>query len=154
MHDSPPRRRPRGGALPLVLLTLMVTSAWWLAHVPVPRQAAAMARTTAALGEARETLLGYAASYPDRVNAAFGPGYLPCPARDLAGIAGPACSLAGGTAFGRLPWHTLRANDLRDGAGEGLWYALSDSHRNNPKREPLHPASPPGLLADDRKASP
>lgn len=152
MSYSRQGRHSRGGALPLILLTLAVAAAWSAAQAPPSRRAAAIARTSAALGEARETLLGYAASYPDRINAAFGPGYLPCPARDLTGIAGPACSAAGGTAFGRLPWHTLRANDLRDGAGEGLWYALSDSHRNNPKREPLHPASPPGLLAHDRPA--
>ncbi|MEX2480818.1 MAG: hypothetical protein WD928_08155 [Gammaproteobacteria bacterium] len=120
-------------------------------HAPAPRSAAD-ATTRQVLAEAREALLGYAAAYPDRVNADFGPGYLPCPATDLRGIAGPACALASGTTFGRLPWHTLRTNDLRDGAGEGLWYAISASHRNNPKREPLNGATSPTLFVDGRAA--
>ncbi|MEQ8497451.1 MAG: hypothetical protein RLW42_24805, partial [Gammaproteobacteria bacterium] len=102
---------------------------------PAAAQAVHDARVLAA---ARDALVGYAVAYPERVNPAHGPGYLPCPAPDARGIAGPACALATGTTLGRFPWHTLRVNDLRDSSGAGLWYALAESHRNNPKHEPLN----------------
>lgn len=143
----------RGIAAIACLLVIAAATALIVAarHAPAPRNAADAA-TRQVLAEAREALLGYAAAYPDRINADFGPGYLPCPATDLRGIAGPACALATGTTFGRLPWHTLRTNDLRDGAGEGLWYAISPSHRNNPKREPLNGTTSPTLFVDGRAA--
>ncbi|MEQ8662381.1 MAG: hypothetical protein RLW62_16315, partial [Gammaproteobacteria bacterium] len=81
------------------------------------------------------------------VNAAHGPGYLPCPAPDARGIAGPACARATCTTRGRLPWHTLRVNDLRDSSGAGLWYVLAESHRNNPKQVPLNAHSAASLAA-------
>src|SRR3989304_4528367 len=39
-------------------------------------------RTAAALNQAREALIGYAVSYPDKINPDYGPGYLPCPDRN------------------------------------------------------------------------
>ncbi len=141
------RNKQRG--IVIVALLLLFTLAATLAVVTPTRGNGAADRVTrSALSEARQALLGYAAAYPDRVNQQFGPGYLPCPARDARGIAGPACGVGSATTRGRFPWHTLRTNDLRDGAGEPLWYALSESHRYNPKHEPLNSAAAPVLALD------
>src|SRR5215470_15938884 len=99
--------------------------------------------TQAALKQAKEALIGYAALRPTR------PGALPCPDLDDNGIAGgnhpdygnnselfPG-GIHGGTncdtpgkRIGRLPWRTLGLPDLRDSSGERLWYAMSDNFRN------------------------
>src|SRR5689334_15590187 len=88
--------------------------------------------TERALAQAREALIAYAAERP--IDAAVGPGYLPCPDADDDGWAESTCgSLSGhlGQAdrLGRLPWKTLGLPDLRDGAGERLWYAVSTRHK-------------------------
>jgi hypothetical protein len=83
------------------------------------------AKTSAALAQARDALLGYAAADPNR------PGELPCPDADGDGRSTPPQDYAGSrcrTRRGWLPWYTLRLPDLRDGAGERLWYALSDDY--------------------------
>lgn len=91
------------------------------------------------LAEAKQALISYAVTYPDRVNADFGPGYLPCPDRNNDGSTDAgACASTSNTTIGRLPWVTLRLNDLRDSSGQRLWYVLSDNYRNNPKLEPLN----------------
>lgn len=77
--------------------------------------------TIDALAQAKEALIGYAVSDDNR------PGELPCPDTNDDGsaetLSGNDC--AGGN-FGRLPWKTLGLPDLRDAAGEHLWYAVSD----------------------------
>src|SRR5205085_490476 len=88
--------------------------------------------TERALAQAREALIAYAAERP--IDAAVGPGYLPCPDADDDGWAETTCgSLSGhlGQAerLGRLPWKTLGLPDLRDGSGERLWYAVSTRHK-------------------------
>ena len=75
--------------------------------------------TSEALAQAREALIGYAASDDNR------PASLPCPDTDNNGsaqlYAGSYCP----SEIGRLPWRTLGLPDLRDGSGERLWYAVS-----------------------------
>ncbi len=138
--------RARGIAAIVLLLFLTAGAALLVPRFAATTRPAANAETDAAvLAAAREALLGYAVAYPERVNAAYGPGYLPCPARDERGIAGPACARGTGTTVGRFPWHTLRVNDLRDHSGAGLWYVLAESHRYNPKREPLNALTLPSL---------
>jgi hypothetical protein len=88
--------------------------------------------TEAALAQAREALVAYAAGHA--INASVGPGYLPCPDLDNDGWAESTCgslSGEGGQAqrLGRLPWKTLGLPDLRDGFGERLWYAVSSKHK-------------------------
>ena len=82
-------------------------------------------RTQAALVEARDALIGRAASDTNR------PGSLPCPDTDNDGsaqlFAGSDCP----SYIGRLPWRTLGLPDLRDAYGERLWYALFPSFRDN-----------------------
>jgi len=89
---------------------------------------ARQAKTTAALAQAKDALLGYAASDITR------PGELPCPDIDNDGMlilnddySGSTCT----SLIGRLPWKTLGLPDLRDGSGERLWYALSDPFHAN-----------------------
>ncbi len=86
----------------------------------------------AALAEAREALIAYAADHP--INAVVGPGYLPCPDLDDDGWAEPTCGSQSGDIgqaqrLGRLPWKTLGLADLRDGHGERLWYAVSSKYK-------------------------
>ena len=140
------RSRARGIAAIALLLILTAGAAMLVPRLAATTRSAVRASDDAAvLGAARDALIGYAVAYPERVNAAYGPGYLPCPARDRHGIAGPACARATGTTVGRFPWHTLRVNDLRDRSGAGLWYVLAESHRYNPKREPLSTLTVPSL---------
>ncbi len=75
-----------------------------------------------ARAEAKDALLGFAISNPTR-------GFLPCPADPaLAGTAteGTAMTSCNSDALriGRLPWRTLGIDDLHDGYGEALWYAV------------------------------
>lgn len=85
--------------------------------------------TTDVLAQAKQALIGYAAQYPGR------PGALPCPDNDNNGwaddqqVPNTDCNQAD-ERVGRLPWKTLGLPDLRDSAGERLWYALSDSLRD------------------------
>lgn len=85
-----------------------------------------------ALAAAHEALLAYAAGRP--IDAAVGPGYLPCPDLDDDGWAEATCGSLdgrGGQAqrLGRLPWKTLGIPEPRDGYGERLWYAVSSKHK-------------------------
>jgi hypothetical protein len=106
-------------------------------------------RTTVVLNEAREALIGYAVSYPDKINPDFGPGYLPCPDRNNDGATDAGgCSLSGHTSIGRFPYKTLELEHLRDGQGESLWYVVADNFRNNPKLEPLNSDTAGNLTVD------
>lgn len=76
-----------------------------------------------ALLRAKEGLVAYAVADPNR------PGELPCPDVNNDGASVPIVDYAGSNCvslIGRLPWKTLGLPDLRDDAGEPLWYALSD----------------------------
>jgi hypothetical protein len=79
-------------------------------------------KTAAALADAKATLIGWSAGH------ATMPGALPCPDTSNTGSPGTCTATAG--IIGRLPWKTLGLNDLRDGNGECLWYALSPAYRN------------------------
>ncbi len=83
-------------------------------------------KTAAALAQAKEALIGYAAADNNR------PGSLPCPDTNNNGsseiFVGADCS----NYIGRLPWRTLGLPDLRDGNGERLWYAVSREFARNP----------------------
>ncbi|MGR8920440.1 MAG: hypothetical protein ACU85V_12545 [Gammaproteobacteria bacterium] len=153
MQGSKGCSRERGAAALALIVVLVSAAALSLARQAVtPPGEAGASRTARAIEEARRALLGYAASYPDRVNAASGPGYLPCPAPNARGIAGAACAARTGSIRGRFPWHTLRTNDVRDGSGAPLWYAVSERHRNNPKRVPLSSAIDGDLAVDGEAA--
>lgn len=65
------------------------------------------------------------------------PGDLPCPDMNNDGEAETACNTQSAR-LGRLPWKTLGIGDVRDGAGERLWYAVSTRYKNNPRELPLN----------------
>lgn len=84
------------------------------------------------LAQAREALLGHAATYRDsHGDEVFG--YLPCPNLDGAGEAAATCGQTGQAAVGLLPYKTLGLPDLRDADGNCLWYAVAGTFKNNPK---------------------
>lgn len=101
--------------------------------------------SNAALAQAKAALIGWSA-------ASGTPGQLPCP-EDVALIGGAnegqalsSCTLP---AVGRLPWRTLKLNDLRDGYGEKLWYAISRGFRTSP----INTDTPAQLTVDGRAGS-
>jgi len=123
-------RRQRGlMVVALLAIVLLIGSYFMLtsfnhAAVRVERNRA----TNEALAQAKAALIAYAAADANR------PGELPCPDINDDGklvigedIVGSACA----SLTGRLPWITLGLPDLRDDAGERLWYSLSnDFHAN------------------------
>jgi hypothetical protein len=90
-------------------------------------------QTIRALAQAKESLLGFAATYAQTHEVKL-QGYLPCPDNDGDGSATRVCDMAGQTVLGRLPWRTLGLPPLRDGSGECLWYAVSGNFKNNPQQ--------------------
>lgn len=74
------------------------------------------------LAKAKEALIGYAARDSNR------PGDLPCPDVNDDGILTSTIDFNGSnctSTIGRLPWKKLGLPELRDSAGEHLWYAVS-----------------------------
>ena len=92
--------------------------------------------TAAAFAQAKQALIGRAVADQNR------PGSLPCPDIDNDGVltlnvdyfSGGVCA----SLIGRLPWRTLGLPDLRDDAGERLWYALSDLFSDNLATGPIN----------------
>jgi hypothetical protein len=124
------RTRQHGSALVLVLGVLALFAAY-VAIGKLNSTTVRVARDRAtlnSLSRAKEALIAYAASDVNR------PGELPCPDVNDDGkivfgedMVGSACT----SLVGRLPWVTLGLPDMRDDAGERLWYALSnDFHAN------------------------
>lgn len=132
-------RRQRGFAL-IVMMVIVVTGAAAALVSSLGTTAMNNARqkkTSVALAQARDALLGYAITYGD-THAGETHGYLPCP--DMNGDAGgnpegssETCGTTDANTLGRLPWKTLGLPTPRDSAGECLWYAVSGTYKNNPK---------------------
>ena len=72
------------------------------------------------------------------------PGDLPCADKDNLGEAKTACSVTN-FRFGRFPWKTLGSDDLRDGTGERLWYAVSNQYISNKRVLPMNSQTPGGI---------
>jgi len=141
-----PFKKQTGAVLLALMLVLIVGSSYFLVtklntNLSLTRQSE---ETGLALNAAKNALIGYAISYPDKVNADFGPGYLLCPDKDNDGDAEGSCVLGGtNNTIGRFPYETLELEDLRDSSGQRFWYALSQNFRNNPgKLVPLNSESP------------
>ncbi|HEY9447512.1 MAG TPA: hypothetical protein VIQ62_10605, partial [Burkholderiales bacterium] len=137
-------RRQHGYAMlaVLILAGALVTSAIYVWSAPHEDALSRDLRTTAALAVARDALIGRAASDNTR------PGSLPCPDTDNDGVADGAfgnCSVY----VGRLPWRTLGLPDLRDGAGERLWYVLSSTFRDNASAGVLNSDTPGAYIVKD-----
>ncbi len=133
MKPRPATRSRQRGVVALVLVAVLLLggaafafSSFNLTTVRVDRDRS----TNEALARAKDALIAYAAADTAR------PGELPCPDVNDDGklvigqdIIGSACA----SLIGRLPWVTLGLPDLRDDAGERLWYTLSnDFHANGP----------------------
>lgn len=87
----------------------------------------AQRKTALALAEAKQALLGRAIL--DDGGGTVNPGRFPCPDQDNDGDAeGAVCS---NPYIGRVPRLTLRINDVRDGAGERLWYVVDGNFRSS-----------------------
>jgi len=117
--------------LVLLLLGVAFSAALFSYLSPIARTINNDQVTAAALAQARDALIGWAARAPT-------PGTLPCPDVDNNGTADSPCSAAGVSVIGRLPWKTLGLPDLRDGSGECLWYAVSGAFKNSPPSKPLN----------------
>lgn len=148
-------RKKQAGAALLVILLLLTSAASFLFVRNLNRGISlrtedAMA-TANALAAAKAALIGRALTDNSR------PGSLPCP--DLitnnppfnAPNDGVADLLAGNNCpnyTGRFPWRTLQIGDLRDDAGERLWYSLTTTLRDDNSAEPINSATPGQLVVD------
>ena len=135
----------------LLLLVILIVGAGAVFYSFIGLSGSAIERdkiTAAALAQAKDALIGYAASDNNH------PGSLPCPdlmtnqsgntpndgTTDLyAGIECPGYVASSNVYLGRLPWRTLGLPDLRDGSGERLWYAVSRDFARNPSCLPNCP---------------
>lgn len=138
----PDRRRSQVGAAMILFLTVLVLGVAWYTVGALGKAARSEADKEIATGKALQAaklaLLAYVAR-----NAADSsedhPGRLPCPEHEWhvglpgkEGVMGPSVGLPSpgwGTgncaSIGRLPWRTLGVDQIRDGSGELLWYAVT-----------------------------
>lgn len=121
---NPPRnsQQQRGAAIIIMTLILMLGLITLFTFRMDRRgpELDADRKTAMALAQAKEALLGWAAT--DGGNTAnINPGRLPCPSDDKSGNSlGAACP----NNVGRFPWKTLQTEELRDGAAEPLWFIV------------------------------
>lgn len=129
------KARQRGAAL-LVMMVIVVMGAAAALVGSLSTTAIKNARqekTSVALAQAKEALIGYAATKTD-----YPLGNMPCPDTDDDGTSDAAGSTGCPQYIGRLPWKTLGLPDLRDAAGERLWYTLSRNIRRYDSVRPLN----------------
>lgn len=138
------KQRGLAGMATLLLLLVAGIVATTIYFASATRARLASEQITAdALAQAKEALIGYAAAVntsglpgvPPPPNPR--PGELPCPnlaltAGEPNGIATTPCSPLSAR-IGYFPWKTLGIPPLRDGSGNLLWYAVSDTFKNNPR---------------------
>ena len=128
--------RQRGAALLLILLVILVAASASLVTQLGDRRGKIERLNTsrAALADAKQLLLDFAATYPDRYGGQ--PLQLPCPDIDPsapfeAGESHTAsCGARSVNVIGRFPWRTLGAPVPRDASGSCLWYAVSGSYKS------------------------
>lgn len=133
--------KQRGLALLALVITIaLVISFYYFSSISIIEiQVQNLEKSRASLLKAKQALIAYALNYPltpaGLGNANQGPGNLPCPDDDLDGDSdtpgiAPACNSLGAGTIGRFPWATVATEELRDGAGELLWYAVSSNFAN------------------------
>lgn len=130
----------------LVMMTVLMLAALtdWLRPIAGARHPA----TEESLAQAREALIGFAASYRDtHADQSFG--YLPCPDVDNDGVSILTCGQRLVSSLGHLPWKSLDIPNYRDSSGECLWYAISGRGKNNPKTNELNWDTIGQLLVQD-----
>jgi type II secretory pathway pseudopilin PulG len=130
LQHRPTQARQRGAAL-IVMLVITVMGAAAFLVSSLSRSALQIERdqkTSEALAQAKEALIGYAASVD--ISGSKRPGDLPCPDTNNDGSSDTPCDTQS-SRLGRLPWKTLGLPDLRDASGERLWYAVSTNFKNS-----------------------
>ncbi|HEY8068828.1 MAG TPA: hypothetical protein VIF38_08035 [Burkholderiales bacterium] len=129
------RRTQRGAALILFATVLILGVAWFTVGAlgkAAPTTADRETKTGLALSTAKKALLAYVAQKAADPTENY-PGRLPCPeslgqpGTSADGVAAPVVSPSFPTcsSVGRLPWETLGVDQIRDGYGEPLWYAVT-----------------------------
>lgn len=132
LRAIPPKKQRQHGAALMVMLVILILGITTMLVSSLSKSAIANARqekTSLALAQAKEALIGYAISSENSGAATARPGNFPCPDTVGDGNEQPSCSAAGETSIGRLPWKSLGLPELFDGDGEPLWYAISDNFR-------------------------
>jgi hypothetical protein len=166
--------KPRQDGIALLgLLALIVLGAsWWLVSAlatPANRVASDREHNAKVLAQAKVALIGTVGLMAgDTTTPPAGeanPGRLPCPEAPAAannfaagvyvvgddGVAAGNCNLP---AVGRLPWRTLGIEQLRDAAGEPLWYVVSPAWALSPlaPQTTINSQGPAGQLTLDGAA--
>ena len=145
MHPATNRSSQCGQAFVVAVLLLAIGASALVYYLSNPASSTLRQneQTTASFAQAKSALIGYAASHSTR------PGALPCPDTNNDGtgeIPSPNCP----SYLGRLPWKSLGLDDIRDGNGERLWYALSPNYRNlNPAAGPILNSETAGQITAD-----
>lgn len=134
----------------LFLIALASTAYLMHAYSPVQFRNNQNETTLQALAAAKQALISY--DKQDITSSVCNlvcprPGDLPCPDFNNNGEAEDSCSGSENFRLGRLPWKTLGSNDLRDGAGERLWYAVSKQYKNYPRETAPLNANTKGLIS-------
>lgn len=111
-------------------------------------------KTAMALAQAKEAILGRAIINGIPTGTVENPGALPCPDRDDDGQTDntPTQCIGGGVSLanlpenaGRVPLQTLDVDELRDGAGERLWYILTPEFVDQGNINPINTLLIPSL---------
>lgn len=140
--NSSTKKRQEGAAVMVLLLIFGVLGAYFAVSALNRASQSEEAQYANALVQAKEAVIGYAATYRDtHADQVFG--YLPCPntnntSNGNADTFGAACGAATVGRVGRLPWRTLGLPALRDRDGECLWYAVSRTAKDSPLAVPLN----------------
>jgi hypothetical protein len=132
--------------LVLVIVLALTLSTYYFSTISiVDVQVENLEKSRASLISAKNALIAYALNYPETaaglLNTSQGPGNLPCPDDDLDGDSDtpgsilPGCNSTGPGTIGRFPWSTVLSEELRDGSGELLWYAVSSNFANFANRD-------------------
>ena len=134
-YESLSFARQTGAALLILLALIAIATGAFLVNTfgASAQQMDRERRTEAALAQAKEALIQYAASYADTTPGNV-PGYLPCPddgSSSEGTQATTTCAARDVSNLGKLPWKTLGLPALRDGSQECLWYAVSGNYKAN-----------------------
>jgi type II secretory pathway pseudopilin PulG len=151
LHLDNPSKRQCGQALlaMLVILVIGLSAAIYALVSPTRSTVERDKITTAALAQAKAALIGYAVGVSDFAGGER-PGDLPCPDSNDSGAPGtPNCNTQV-LRIGRLPWKSLGLDDLRDGDGERLWYAVSINFKNSTRTACTAPGAAGCLNSDSR----
>ena len=132
----------RGQIIIMIVLIMAIGTGFLVFSLSDTRDLATKrtAQTDAALGQAKEALIGWsAARTPTAGSPTIRPGELPCPDKNNDGMDNDGGCSAGD--IGRIPWKTLGIQEPRDGYGETLWYAVAGPFRYKPTN--------PGTITSD-----